>query len=144
MPSRSFYELLEEVDKAKTKKEKIDLLHKNSNPTLKIVLGYTFDPNVKWLLPETDPPYKPLSENLEIEGRLVYETKKLYLFVDGPTDAQKNLTQIKREQLFITILESIDPKDAKLLLSMKNKKLPFKTITKKLIAEAFPTLAKDW
>jgi hypothetical protein len=44
---------------------------------------------------------------------------------------------MRRESLFITLLESVDPKDAKLLLSVKNKKLPYKNITKDLIQEAF-------
>lgn len=144
MPHKTFYEIFEEVEKAKTKQEKINILQKNSSPALKAVLGYTFDPNVKWLLPEGDPPYTPLGANADVEGRLVAEIDKFYLFVEGPTDAQRNLKQIKRENLFIQMLESIDHRDAKVLLGMKNRKLPFKSITRKLVAEAFPKLAKDW
>ena len=95
-------------------------------------------------MPEGDPPYTPLKDNSDVDGRLDYELRKLYYFVDGPTPEQKNLKQLRREQMFIEILESVDPKEAKLLLSMKNKKLPFKGITKALIAETFPNIATDW
>lgn len=141
---KTFYEIFEEVEKCKTKKDRIAKLQSYSGAPLKQVLGYTYDPNVKWLLPEGNPPYKPAGADVEADGRLVSELRKLYLFVEGPTDTQKNLKQIRREQLFIELLESVDPGDAKVLLGMKDKKLPFKSITKKLVAEAFPNLAKNW
>jgi hypothetical protein len=141
---KTFYEMFEEVEKASTKKDKIAALHKNSGPHLKQILGYTYNPNVKWLLPEGDPPYKPLPNGADQEAGLVGQLRKLYLFVEGNDPTQKNLKQVRREQLFIDLLESIDPRDAKLLLGMKQGKLPFKSITRKLVAEAFPNLAKDW
>ena len=141
---KTFYEIFEEVEKCKTKKEKISKLREYSGAPLKQVLGWTYDPNVKWLLPEGEPPYKPAAVGVEAEGRLVSELRRLYLFIDGTTDTQKNLKQVRREQLFIELLESVDPGDAKVLLGMKDGKLPFKGITKKLVAEAFPNLAKNW
>lgn len=141
---KTFYEIFEEVDKCKTKKEKIARLQSYSGAPLKRVLGYTFDPRIKWLLPEGDPPYKPAPNGIEAEGRLVGELRKLDLFVAGNTDTQRNLKQTRREMLFIEMLETIDPGDAKVLLAMKDRKLPFKSITKKLVAEAFPNLSADW
>lgn len=144
MASKTFYEIFEEADKAKTKKEKIAVLHKYSSAGLKAILGYTYDPTVKWLLPEGDPPYTPLASSADVEGRLVAEVKKLYLFVDGPSDAQRNMKPMQRERIFIEMLESIDHRDAKILLAMKNRKLPFKSITRALVAEAFPGISKHW
>lgn len=141
---KTFYEIFEEVDKQKTKKEKIAKLREHSSASLKLVLGATYDPRVKWLLPEGTPPYKALGENADVELGLAQELRRLYLFMDGPTDAQKNLTPVRREQLFIGMLEGIDPRDAKVLIGMKDRKLPFKSVTKKLVAEAFPNLTKDW
>lgn len=140
----TYYEILENVSKKKTKKEKIEELKRYSGAPLKTILGYALDPNVVWLLPPGEPPYTPLKENSDIDGRLDYEFRKLYYFVDGPTPEQKNLKQTRREQMFIEILESVDPKEAKLLLAIKEKTLPFKGITKAIVAEAFPNLAKDW
>jgi hypothetical protein len=144
MAFKTFYEIFEEVEKAKTKAEKIAALHKNSSPALKAVLGYTYDPTVKWLLPESDPPFKAMANSAEAEGRLISEVKKFYLFVEGTTEAQRNMKPSQRERIFIEMLESIDASDAKVLLGMKNRKLPFKSITRKLVAEAFPGISKHW
>jgi len=141
---KTFYAIFEEVEKAKTKKEKIETLRKYSSGALKLVLGATYDPRVKWLLPEGAPPYKPLPKGSDGEMDLSGELRKLYLFTEGNTDTQRNLKQTKREILFIGLLESIDPDEAKVLIGMKDGKLPFKSITRKLVAEAFPNLTKDW
>lgn len=144
MPQKTFHEIFDEVEKAKSRKDKIAVLHKHSSAALKQVLGYTFDPNVKWLLPEGDPPYKPLKKDSDVEARLLSELRKLYLFVEGTTEQQRNLKQVRREQLFIELLEVIDPRDAKVLIGMKDGKLPYKGVTRKLVAEAFPNLARNW
>ena len=140
----TFHEIFDQVDKAKTKKEKIAVLHTYSSAALKTVLGYTYDPGVKWKLPETDPPYNALPANADQEARLISELKKMYLFVDGPTETQRNLRQAKREMLFIELLEVIDPRDALVVLGMKNGKLPYKGLTRKLVAEAFPNMSANW
>ncbi len=126
-----------------SKKDKIKHLQMNSSPGLKMILGYTYDPNIKWLLPESDPPYKQNS-TADNEGQLEYETRKFYLFIDGPSETQQNLKPMKREQLFIDMLENLNPGDAKLLLAIKNRKLPYKGITKAIVKEAFPNLARNW
>jgi len=144
MVTKTCYEILDWCSKGKTRKDKIQRLQKNSGYAMKAVLGYTFDPSVVWKLPEGNPPFKPVPEGLEVHGQFTAELRRLYLFVDGPTETQQNIKPHRREALFIELLESIHPDDAKLLLSMKNKKLPFKGITRKLVAEAFPNLSKDW
>ena len=141
---KSYSEIFKEVEKAKTKKEKQDVLRKYSGPVLKQILGMTYNPNVKWLLPEGDPPYKPLDSSTDMQGRLESELRRFHLFIEGTTDTQRNLKQTRREALFIDLLESIDPDDAKLVLGMKNGKLPYKGITKKMVAETFPKLSTDW
>lgn len=141
---KTFHEIFTEVEKKRTKKEKIEVLKANSSAAMKAILGYTYDPNVKWLLPDGVPPYKPIAEGIEADGRLYSETKKLYLFVDGPSDTQRNLKQARREQLFIELLETIDPGDAKVLIGMKDGKLPYRGMTRKLVADAFPNIAKNW
>ena len=142
--TKTCYEIIEWCSKGKTRKDKIARLEKNSGPMLKTILGYTFDPNVKWLLPEGNPPYKQTPDGLEVHGALMAELRRLYLFVEGPTETQQKLKPHRRETLFIELLESVHPDDAKLLLSMKERKLPVKGITRKLVAEAFPNLSKDW
>jgi hypothetical protein len=141
---KTFHDIFTEVGKATKKADKIAILHKNSSAALKQILGLTYDPRVNWLLPEGEPPYKPLAKNADQETGLLQETRRLYLFVDGDSEAQRNLSSLRREQLYVSMLESIDPDDAKVLLAMKTGKLPYKGLTRKLVAEAFPNMAKDW
>lgn len=130
-------EILEQASQQKTKKEKIDFLRKHDNPSLRIILKNALDPQVKWLLPEGAPPYKK-SELHEAHGMLYSNIRKMYLFIDG--QSPPGLTTIRREALFIDLLESVDPKDAELLLSVKDKKIPYKGITENLVKEAFEGL----
>lgn len=135
---KSLYELLKVCADQKKVDDRVEALRQTAahTPALLTVLKYTFDPNIKFLLPDTDPPYKP-TDYLDQENRLYSELRRLYLFVEG---GNPNLTTVKREYLFIQLLESIDPKDAILLCSMKNKKLPFKELTSKIVLKAFPEL----
>jgi len=142
--TKTFYEIFKEVHNAKKKAEKIAVLHHYSSAAVKTVLGYTYNPNVKWLLPEGTPPYTPLPKGADQESALASELRKVYLFVEGDTEVQQNLKPHRRETLFIAMLESIDPRDAKVLIGMKERKLPFNGLTRKLVDEAFPNLTKDW
>jgi hypothetical protein len=136
--------MFKKVEEAKTKKEKIEILRKNSSPVLKQILGLTFDPRVEWLLPEGTPPHKPLPDDADAEITLQYASRQFYLFVKGNSETQRNLKQVKRESLFIQLLESVNPAECKVLLGMKDRKLPYKGVTRKLVAEAFPNLASGW
>ena len=115
--------------------EKIKCLRANAHPALLMILRYAYDPNIKWLLPEEDPEYKPLVGD-GLDTMLYYEARKLYLFVEG---GNPNLTPEKRQLLFVRLLEAIHPDDAKLLLSVKNKTLPY-SLSKRLVKKAFPEL----
>ena len=117
--------------------EIVESLRINGHPVLQNILKYMFDPSIKFLLPETTPPYKP---NMYDEPKaLLTEASKIYLFLEG---GNPNLKQAKREQIFIQMLETVSADDASLLLAMKNKKSPYKNITKSIINEAFPGLIK--
>lgn len=140
----TWYEILEWCSEGKNKKERIARLQKNSGPQLKQILGYTFDKNIKWLLPEGPPPYKPVDNAADIQGQFKAELRRLYLFVEGNTETQQNLKPVRREQLFIELLEAIDSKDATLLVSMTQRKLPFKNLTRDVAIQAFPNVSKNW
>lgn len=138
---KSLFDLLKACADFKKPDERVEALRSTaaSTPAILQILKYAFDPKIKFLLPDTDPPYKP-TEFLDQEGRLYTELRRLYLFVEG---GNPNLSKFKRETLFIQLLESVDPKDAKLLCSIKNKKLPFKEITSKITLKAFPELYSE-
>jgi hypothetical protein len=118
--------------------ERAEFLRKHDSTALQTVLKYGLDPKIKWALPEGAPPYKEC-QALDIEGMLYSEARRLYLFVEG---GNQNLTKLKREMLFINMLESLHPKDAQILIAAKDKKLP-KGITVKVVNLAFPRLIED-
>jgi len=138
-------EILKSVTAAPDKNTKVKILRENWHPAMKIIFQYAFDPNIKWLLPEGPTPYEP-SEAHDAQGILYHLAPKMWKFVEG-VDVQLsaadwltrvNLKPKRREQLWIELLESVDPADARLLNAIKDKKFPYKGITPKLINEAVP------
>ena len=134
----SLVTILANVAKAKNKKEKKEVLLKyGNNGVLKEILKYTYDPNIKFLLPPGNPPYKSVVDETENPTYLYGLVRKLYLFVEG---GNPNLKPQRREYLFIELLESIHPKEAEILLQMKDKKLKCNGLTYNLVKETFPRL----
>lgn len=134
---RSVYEIFDTTNKLyeqQGKQAAIDFIRDVNCVLVESMLRGAFDPAIKWLLPKTPPPYKE-SFSIDLEGIFFHECRKLYLFIEG---GSPNLKQTKREQLFIDMLEMIDKNDAKLLLSVVNKKFPFKNIDRFFVNEAFP------
>jgi len=100
---------------------------------LKVILAHSFLPNYKMLLPEGEPPFKPTAEPMGMTPtNLFSEAKKLYVF------CREDLTAVKRESLFISLLENVHPEEAKILIAVKDQKLQkmFPKITHKLASDA--------
>lgn len=131
------HEVLEQVDKAATKKEKIEILQKYDSNVLKNVLIGTFDDAIQWNVPDTAPPFVPADERYP-PSSLQKQLNQLLYFIKG--NKGDELLKFKRETMFIRMLESIHPKDANIVLAMVAKKLPVKGLTKALVKEAFPNL----
>lgn len=134
------HEILAQVDAAATKKEKIDILQKSDTMVLKNILFGTFDDSIEWDLPKDPPPYRPC-EVYDAPSSLNNQLSNFPYFVVGGIG--KNLLKSKREEMFIRMLESIHPEDAKIVLWMIARKLPIKGLTKALVKEAFPTLLRQ-
>lgn len=133
-------EFLEKVSKLRTKQEKIEALKANDTVVLRSILQGAFDPEVKWLLPEGEPPYKP-NNLVDQEHILINDIRKLHYFVEGFYDGLK---QNKREMMFVELLERVAPEDAKLLISIKDKKLHVKGIDIHMVAEALPGIIPSY
>ena len=127
-------EILDLVKEAKDVQTKVSLLRQYDSETLRYILELAFHPNVGWWLPEGAPPYKPC-EVLDTEGRLYQEARTLPLYLYGN---RPDLKQHQRENLFIGLLESLHPKDANLLIAVKDKKVAGLNVA--TINEAFPGL----
>jgi hypothetical protein len=131
-------EFLEKVGKLKKTQEKIDALRHNDSFQLRLILQSGYDPSVKWALPPGVPPYKP--NNLQDQEHvLLRECDKLKYYIQGFHD---NLAQVKRETMFVQLLENVSPKDAELLCTLKDKK-PIKGITLQHVTEALPGLINE-
>lgn len=127
-------EILDLVKEAKDAPTKVSILQKYDSETLRYILELAFHPNVGWWLPEGAPPYKPC-EVLDTEGRLYKEARTLALYLAGN---RLDLKQVQRENLFVGLLESLYPKDAILLIAVKDKKVEGLNVA--TINEAFPGL----
>ena len=133
------YEVLEEVAKKKSKKDKVSVLQKNESWALKDIIRGSMDTSVKWNLPGGEPPYNP-SEPHNHPSNLLKENAQFKYFVKGgPGD---KLPPFKRENIFIGLIEAVHPEDAKLIISMINKEKP-KGLSKQVVQEAFPGLLRD-
>lgn len=135
-----FFELFEKVDTAKTKLEKVNLLLQYNSPPLRGLLRINFDPNLVMNLPEGEPPFK---KNLDKpigydETNLLTEFRRFYIWFDKDL----NLSKLKREQLFVDLLEGLNYKEAEMLCLIKDKKLTtrFKSLKEDIVREAFPGL----
>jgi hypothetical protein len=129
--------ILKDVSAVKKKEDRIKTLRSHHpNKVMLQLLKYTFDDKIVFALPDGAPPYKPCGV-LDNEAGLYQEQRRLYLFIEG---GHPDLSQLRRETLFIQVLESIPPEEAELLIAVKDKKLPYKNITKEIVQEAFPGL----
>ena len=139
----SIYEQFKDVDKQKTKKDKIAKLQQyfNESKAMAIILDLTYNPKIQWLLPPGSPPYNP-TDQIDRQNVLKNDARKLQYFIN--TREGNNMKPLRRETMFIELLEAVDKNDAKLLISIKDGKLPFKGITKKLIQDAFPNETQTW
>lgn len=135
-------EILRKVSNAKTKAEKISLLQRNNSPALRQLLIWNFDESVISMIPEGEVPYTPNDAPVGTDHtRLEQEYRGFYRFVKGGAD---KLPSLKRETLFVQLLEGLSAEEAELLCLVKDGKLndKYKRITKTVISEAFPQI--EW
>lgn len=137
MANKLISDIFKEIEKESGRKNKILKLqqYQNNNAFMQI-LEAVCDVRVIFQLPEGMPPFTSPEDMIDNTGGLYQEMRKMYIFTKNQRSA--NIHQIKRERIFIEMLESIHPEDAKLMVSVKDKKLPYKGITTKLVQEAFP------
>ena len=134
-------EILQKVSSAKTKKEKVDLLQQYNSQGLRSLLIINFDDSLEFLLPEGEVPFTPNDAPAGTEHtRLTQEYRGLYRFFKGGDSSIKGM---RREQLFVQLLEGLHADEANMLVSACNKDLQSKyRITKAVVAEAFPSI--EW
>ena len=132
-----FSEILTKVAKLKTKKDKVEYLQKYNTDALRMVIKASFDPKIEWALPEGDVPYTPNEAPEGTEHTLLsQEARTLFNFIRG---GNGQLTQNKRETMFVQMLEGLHADEAKLVVAAKDKKLHqvYKGLSANVVKEAF-------
>ena len=134
-------EILQAVSSAKTKKQKIEILQEYRSPALVSLFVWNYDDSVKSAIPEGNVPYTPNdAPTPEAQSKLASQYRTLYNYVRGGNVA---LRQVKRESLFIELLESLHPDEAELICLVKDKDLTKKyRVTHNVVKEAYPDV--EW
>ena len=162
------FEIFDLASKQRSKAKKVEVLQKYNHDALRMLLIWNFDESIQSALPDGVVPYSGyaeqttqsgnLSTKITEEARRMYETgsfsigtsdksakstlrkecKHFYHFIKGGNNA---LSSIRRETMFINLLEGLHPLEAEILCLVKDKKLSDKyNITQEIVSEAFPQI----
>jgi len=169
-PNPFTFEVLSLVSKQRSNAKKVEVLRKYEHNSIKAIFIWNYDDTSISLLPPGEVPYSSLKDEQVSSGSLSTrinqtigtmeynsttsmgnatdlkqgrttlrkEWTKLYNFVKGGND---QLNGLRRETMFIQILEGLHPLDAEILCLVKDKKLYDKyKITKENVSEAYPDI----
>tara|TARA_B000000609_G_C24164176_1_gene345766 strand:+ start:782 stop:1246 length:465 start_codon:yes stop_codon:yes gene_type:complete len=132
-------EVFEKFESLTKKEDKVKFLKENNHPALQDILRINFDADVVSVLPLGAPPYeKDDAPKGHSSSSLFKLHRQFKYFFKGPFANQ--VQPIRREGIFLNILESIHPTEADVLVAAKDRKLKVKGLTKALVDEAFPGL----
>lgn len=170
LPNNPFiFEVLDLVSRQKVIAKKVETLKKYEDVSLKAVLIWNFDESITSAVPEGAVPYAgyadqttysgSLSTRISEEIRKMHEVssfslgntsddsgrttirrefKHFYHFIKGGNDG---MSKIRREAMFINILEGLHPLEAEILCLIKDKQLDTKyNITKEIVSQAYPDI----
>jgi hypothetical protein len=138
---KSLYEVFDEFELAKNKKERMDIISKNLSQSLVDVLKLAYHPDIQWKIKELPENYRIPTDMLpgithdNINGQI----RRMYMFRVGDPTAEK-LNEHRRNELLIQMLESIEPREAEVILGIFQKDLGVKGLDYKFVKEAFPDM----
>jgi hypothetical protein len=159
------FEILDLASRQRSKAKKLEVLKRYECLTLKSLFIWNFDETVLSALPEGDVPYGDpedqskyngsLSDTLAQKSRDMYsngnfslgsadgngrttlraQTKNFYHFVKG---GNPGLSGMRRESMYINLLQSVHPLEAEILILVKDGNLEDSyKISKDLVSEAY-------
>ena len=168
LPTNPFvYEVFDAASKQRSKAKKVEVLKRYAHDSIMTVLIWNFDETAISVLPPGDVPYGTNREDNSMTGTLSdkindavgkmaemgsnslgsqdqgkstirKEYSKFYNFVKGGNDS---LSSLRRETMFINILEGLHPLEAEILILVKDKRLTDKyKITKEIVSLAYPQI----
>ena len=140
-----YHEIFTKVNNAKDKPKKLAILRKYRSPSLEMLLKSAFDPQITWMVPAGDVPFMPNDAPDGTEHTILeQEVRKLHNYVqretpDGPIVGNPNLNTMKREMMFVQLLEGLSQGEAKVVCLAKDQVLNkmYKGLTANLVKEAF-------
>ncbi len=137
---KNIYEIFDEFESAKTKEERNYIIQKNINKTLYTVLLFTFHPDYQWKIKEMPEQYKVPDTLPGVSfSNMSLELRRLYLFREGDPKAEE-ITDKRREEILIQLLESLEPREAEVVMGIFNKDQGVKNLTYKYVKEIFPDM----
>ena len=138
-PNPFIHEILEHVEGQKTKAKKIEALREYRDDSLTAILIWNFDDSVISAIPEGQVPYKENEVPIGTDHTsLRREWKNLYHFIKGGNDG---LNGLRRESMFVQMLEGLHPREADLICLVKDKRLTDKyKVTLEQVKEAYPDI----
>lgn len=138
---KNIFEVLDEFEMAESKKDRMAVIEKNLSKTLVQVFELAYHPNYQWLVTEMPDNYKIPNDVLPgiTSAQLSNQIRKMYMFRKGDQMAEK-LSPQKRNELLLQILESLEPREAEVIIGIFRKDLGVKGLDYKFIKEAFPQL----
>ena len=169
LPLKPFaFEVFDLVSKQRSKAKKVEVLKKYEELPLKQVLKWNFDSSIVSVLPEGEVPYSGYDDQTTYSGTLTTrineeirrmhdagsfslgasdnqghttirrEARHFYRFVKGGDD---RMNAIRRETMFINILEGLHPLEAEIVVLVKDGRLEDKyKISKEVVSEAYPDI----
>lgn len=139
---KMIYEILAEVSKLEPEQRVSALQSYGANTPMLDYLHIAYNKKIEWNLPEGTPPYRvsPVPVGMG-DTNLYRELRRVKKFIKGSVE-EYELPSLKKETIFIGILEGLEKDEAKFLEAVKNKEVEvlYPLITGKLLLEAFPTL----
>ena len=139
-PNPFIHEIFELVSEQRTKVKRVEILKEYRDDSVTAVLIWNFDDRVQSAIPDGQVPYEPNDVPVGTDHTsLRREWKTLYHFIKGGNDT---LSSLRRESMFIQLLEGLHPKEAEIICLIKDKELEsvYPKITLDIVKEAFPDI----
>ena len=130
-------EVLTKVNNAKTKDKKIAVLKEHDSEPLRMLIKSSFDPKIKWVMPEGQVPYKPNEAPEGTEHTLLsQEVRKFWHYIEG---ADNQTPRMRKETMFIQMLEGLHKSEAEVVCYAKDKILhqKYKGLSDNVVKTAF-------
>ena len=138
---KPIYEIFDEFEKAKNKKERMEIIGRNLSHTLVDVLKLTFHPSIKWKVNDLPENYRVPDDVLPglTYDSLNSQLRRLYIFMEGHPTAEA-LNPKRQKDLLFQSLNSLEPREAEIVMGIFKKDQGVKGLDYKFVKEAFPQM----